>query len=437
MAGVCGGYNLSEDVINILMDGISYKGSMEIEKLSHGKTFVALKPYSKQEKIYIKNDKICVFDGFLYKNCHMYDEGIESCVTNPQELMDFEGNLNDIYGFFSFCMIEENKMILARDYPGICTLYYAQGKNNFAFANDIDALIRAGFENAFYIKPGSKLIYSFIDEKLVCEDFIDLRRVKLSGDVIDQLDFILKEVTGKLYAPIVLEEGENREIAVNLSGGVDSSLVCYYISKIFNKVHAFTIDGKDNEFARQAAEHLGIKNTIISVTDEDWNKASELYRSKPYNEAYHKLANSLFAPNYILSRIAREKGIKSSFSGIGSDELFASYPRHLQYMKDISYATRQIMDDCHLFLLEAEDLAGNLNGIHCSMPFMSREVVEFALSLDDEYKIRNGIEKWVVRKVAENYLPKTVAWREPGPLHVTTHSFERINGFSYYESFYF
>lgn len=437
MAGICGGYNLREEVIGALEDGISYKGSGEVDKLRLGKIFLALKPFLEQEKIHIKNDRFCVLDGLLYENCHVYDEGICSPITNPRDLLEYDVDLNDLYGFFSFCLIKDNKFILARDYPGTSPLYYAEGMDCFAFANDIDTLFRAGFENAIYVKPGSRLIYSIIDGKCKCEEYLDLRKIKLSDNAIDQLDSILRNITRKMYESLRIGNEGSDELAVYLSGGVDSSLITYYISQMYSNVHAITLDGKDNEFSKQVARHLGIKHTIVSVSDDDWKIASEICTSKPYNEAYYKLTNSLFAPNYILSRFACKKNIKFAFVGAGSDELFASYPRHLHYMKDISFATKQIMDDCHLFLLEAEDLAGNLNGIHCLMPFLTREVIEFALSLKDEYKIKNGIEKWIVRKVAENYLPKTVAWREPGPLHVTTHSFERINGISYYESFYF
>jgi asparagine synthase (glutamine-hydrolysing) len=37
--------------------------------------------------------------------------------------------------------------------------------------------------------------------------------------------------------------------------------------------------------------------------------------------------------------------------------------------------------------------------------------VEFALALDDRYKINGSWTKWVLRKSAERVLPKEVAWR--------------------------
>jgi asparagine synthase (glutamine-hydrolysing) len=48
------------------------------------------------------------------------------------------------------------------------------------------------------------------------------------------------------------------------------------------------------------------------------------------------------------------------------------------------------------------------------VPFLDKEFIDVAMNLNPEDKlIQNGrIEKWVVRKAFEDYLPEEVAWRQ-------------------------
>ena len=46
-----------------------------------------------------------------------------------------------------------------------------------------------------------------------------------------------------------------------------------------------------------------------------------------------------------------------------------------------------------------------------SGPFLDRRIVNFATQLPQEYLIQNGWHKFILRKVAEPYLPKEVTWR--------------------------
>ena len=53
-------------------------------------------------------------------------------------------------------------------------------------------------------------------------------------------------------------------------------------------------------------------------------------------------------------------------------------------------------------------------GIEGRVPFLDKEFMDIAMRLNPQDKMINGerMEKWVLRKAFEEYLPKEVAWRQ-------------------------
>ena len=49
--------------------------------------------------------------------------------------------------------------------------------------------------------------------------------------------------------------------------------------------------------------------------------------------------------------------------------------------------------------------------IEARVPYLDYRIVEFALGLDSEWKIRGSWTKWILRKVASRFMPAKVAWR--------------------------
>ncbi len=61
-------------------------------------------------------------------------------------------------------------------------------------------------------------------------------------------------------------------------------------------------------------------------------------------------------------------------------------------------------------LLHYEDRNSMAFSIEARVPILDYRIVEFALSLDDRYKINGSWTKWVLRKSAARVLPPAVAW---------------------------
>jgi asparagine synthase (glutamine-hydrolysing) len=63
-------------------------------------------------------------------------------------------------------------------------------------------------------------------------------------------------------------------------------------------------------------------------------------------------------------------------------------------------------------LLMFGDKLSMAHGLEVRVPFLDKEIVEFAERLPANFKVRNGSQKWVHRQVCEQLLPKTILRRK-------------------------
>lgn len=62
-------------------------------------------------------------------------------------------------------------------------------------------------------------------------------------------------------------------------------------------------------------------------------------------------------------------------------------------------------------LADKGDRVSMLSSVEARYPFLDSQVKEMAAMLPDDQKIRGTANKWILRKVAERYLPHSTAWR--------------------------
>jgi asparagine synthase (glutamine-hydrolysing) len=68
-------------------------------------------------------------------------------------------------------------------------------------------------------------------------------------------------------------------------------------------------------------------------------------------------------------------------------------------------------------ILFVDDKASMARSLEVRLPFLDREVVDFALTLPSGLKIRNGREKYVLSLLARRHLPPEIARRRKYGLH--------------------
>jgi asparagine synthase (glutamine-hydrolysing) len=103
------------------------------------------------------------------------------------------------------------------------------------------------------------------------------------------------------------------------------------------------------------------------------------------------------------------------YSGAGgiATRLRLAEPGELTMRADLGRPlwVRQLHDILHTSLptlLRYEDRSSMAHGVESRLPYLDHELVEFALALGVEYKLRDGLRKWILRDYARDRLPQAI-----------------------------
>lgn len=104
---------------------------------------------------------------------------------------------------------------------------------------------------------------------------------------------------------------------------------------------------------------------------------------------------------------------------IGMGVVAQSHSQHLERMRVPERGGRTYRQQSFLSmqfglqdLLRYEDRNSMAFSIESRVPFLDHRLVEFSIALDNDWKIRDGWTKYILRKTAEPLLPKEVVWRK-------------------------
>ena len=263
---------------------------------------------------------------------------------------DFVLKLN---GMFAIYLYDErkNSHFLFRDHLGIKPLYYCNINNRFYFSSDLTGLRKVVeakiskngicgylglsyiakpftiFDNIFKLSPGSGIK---ISDKKPPEFFRYWNlNITLNNEISyeDSKEHMLK----LLVESNRIQLRSDADVAISLSGGLDSSMVLALASQSYNKTFdtiSMSYSGKLNSNDQQSAELMAKKyNTnhrSIELSSEQYFE----YIDEVIKMVDEPIADSAIIPNYIISKEARINGNKVLLSGAGGDELFGGYLRH-------------------------------------------------------------------------------------------------------------
>jgi len=336
--------------------------------------------------------------------------------------------IEDLNGIFGFALydIERDVFLVARDHMGIIPLYTGRDESGTVFvASELKSL--EGYCTHIETFPPGHYIYSaegLTPKKWYTRDWESYANVKDNTSDIGTLRKSLEEAVHRQMMSDV-------PYGVLLSGGLDSSVIAAVTKKFaakriesddqetawYPQLHSFAVGLKgspDLEAAKRAADHIGTVHHEINFTIQE---GLDAVRDVIYHlETYDVTTVRASTPMYLLARVIKSMGIKMVLSGEGSDELFGGYLyfHKAPNAKEFHEETVRKLGKLHLYDCLRANKALAAWGVEGRVPFLDKEFIDVAMRLNPEDKmIREGrMEKWIVRKAFEDYLPESIAWRQ-------------------------
>ena len=120
------------------------------------------------------------------------------------------------------------------------------------------------------------------------------------------------------------------------------------------------------------------------------------------------------------ARHAKEAGLKVVLCGEGADEIFAGYKavRKMPWPKLVE-ASWRLINNLHNTECKRLDRMSMAVSLEARVPFLDRNVVEYALNLPGSAKLRQHdgrlVEKHILREAFAGLLPDEILWREKMP----------------------
>ncbi len=448
--------------------------------------------------------------------------------------------LSRFNGMFAFAIWDDERksLFLARDRLGIKPLYYFYKNDLLVFASEIKAILMSGlvrrnidydalhtpsmyqaapytgFKEVYKLQPGYYL--TFDGHGLAIQKYwqIDSSEEEIGEDrAVDELEHLLRlSVNGQMISDV--------PVGAFLSGGLDSSLIVALMSKnASQRVSTFTIkyssaDQKfeqmpdDSKYARAVANLFSCKHYEFQIKPDITTLLPRMiwHLDEP-------LADPAAINTFLIASTARENGVVVLLNGMGGDEIFGGYRKHLACLfadlyqvyvpefarsviekivdhlptatgqrgirtvrwakrflsfaslprtqryfvsglisprdfeplfsehltknggywnthfvrsqmpvlerQDISYLTRMCLSDTQVFLpdhnLTYSDKCTMAAGVESRPPLTDHRVVEFMFSVHPRFRVRGITQKYLLKKVAERYLPPNIVHRPKAP----------------------
>jgi len=206
------------------------------------------------------------------------------------------------------------------------------------------------------------------------------------------------------------------KIGILFSGGVDSALMALLAKKVTNpRLYATGIAGaKDLKSAREVADELELDLKTIVLTEQDVLRQIKV--AAEILEDYDVLDIELTVPLAACAKQAVEDDLSSLAMGQGAEELFAGYRRHeqaYQQGEDLNSMLRKEVEQCKASEITRDEQVMGHYGLKGIYPFLNQDVIDFALNIPAELKIKGDYKKWVLRQAAKELGVPEAAWTRP------------------------
>jgi len=379
MCGIAGCYQQTDGrkLADVMSDRIAHRGPDAAGLWSHETDNVSIHLAHRRLSIIdlssaadqplVKGNLTLAYNGELYNYRELRDElraaGATFTTSSDTEVV-LEAwrawgpkSLPRLRGMFAFALADTatGELILARDPLGIKPLHYLPREGGAIFASELKAIVDvAGSELS--IEPGAliaSMLYYWIPEQRCAIDGVvklpagswarlssdgrirvqhywraaDVAAEAANGERPDLAEVIEASVRAHMVADV--------PVAAFLSGGLDSSIISVLAKQSAGSLDAYTIAFRQQDqrleampddaiYARKVAAQYGINLHEIEISPDIVGLLPRIVDALDEPIGDPAAINTL-----MMCEAARNSGVKVLLSGMGADELFAGYRKHL------------------------------------------------------------------------------------------------------------
>jgi asparagine synthase (glutamine-hydrolysing) len=393
MCGIVGGFtqNISAGVTALLHRGPDAHATIQVGEIALGHTRLAILDLdARSNQPFVYGRVSMIFNGEIWNYAEVRAElqqaGLSFRTSGDTEVvaaaLDHWGlpALRKLNGMFALAWTYDGQALyLARDRFGEIPLHIAK-QRPFLFASEKKALLAMGAH------PQS--IDDIFPGHVATITTTGMQHSTYYAPPITPIE-VTRPAAAQEVARLIANGSAERRISdvpvcTLLSGGIDSAAVAYTLRQYLPNLVAYTAvydpKSKDVQSARLVARTLGIELREVAVP---LPTADDLARVISVIEMSYKAQIEIGWPCLVLAEQMHRDGFKVTFSGEGSDELWASYGFAYHALKTQDWH-RYRRD---LFLSQARKNFARCNkifmahSIECRLPFLHPPLVEYALSL--------------------------------------------------------
>ncbi|WEL23777.1 diphthine--ammonia ligase [Candidatus Nanohalovita haloferacivicina] len=411
MCGITGAKN--RETVKALNQHLSHRGSscetVEIENFAIGHYLHSVVGELSQPI----EDK-----GLLSANCEIYNWKelnekygweTENDAETLLKLLDEKGveGLEEVDGIYAFAYLKDGEIIIARDVLGVNPVWYSD--EEFVFASERQALEKEGLE-CRELHPRRILRYDIEEDEV---SFQQREFFEIDVKEAIEIDQAAEEIKEKFLGAVKKRVPEG-DVGLLFSGGVDSTLIAAALQELDKGFTAYTAGiqhgnvnaPRDMDWAQEIAEEMDIELEAYEASLEEVEEV--LPEIVDWISSTSVVKNGVALPfHFALQK--NQDNEQVVFSGLGSEQLYAGYHRQQGYLnKECLSGLRGIFERD----LYRDNVISFRNGRELRLPFLDHDLIEHALTIPEEYKVKDDYRKYVLRKAAEKLgVPEKVAWR--------------------------
>ncbi|HVR95065.1 MAG TPA: asparagine synthase-related protein [Thermoanaerobaculia bacterium] len=310
--------------------------------------------------------------------------------------------LQELDGMFAFVLYDRmnGSFLAARDHIGIKPLYYAVVDGTWFFASEQKCLMPFACE-IMTLAPG----HYILDGEVRCYH-------RYSDEPLDLPEREMVQRFRELFEEAVRKRVQtDLPVAVTFSGGIDSTVVLHLARKYHPDVTAFTIGfegASDIGVAERFCKDFSIPHHIAYLSEREMIEA--LPRVVYEAEFFEGIDVMDTCVGHYVYREIRRHGIKVALCGEGSDEVLAGYDLFREH-SDKAALMKYRVANLHRTDLQRVDRSSMMSSVEARVPFLDKDFLGFAYRVPMDLKLRDGVEKWILREAFRGEIPDYVLFR--------------------------